>query len=136
MQALSETYRRTAVGMAAALASQGVVLAILLPVRPHLSIATPALVFVVPVVIGVVLGGFWAGALAAVTGFVVYDVFFLPPYGTLTVHADANWLALVVYLIVVLVVAQVVIALDASKTRDGCSSSRRRSSATPESPNF
>jgi two-component system sensor histidine kinase KdpD len=91
------------------------VLAILLPVRPHLSIATPALVFVVPVVIGVVLGGFWAGALAAVTGFVVYDVFFLPPYGTLTVHADANWLALVVYLIVVLVVAQVVIALHAAR---------------------
>jgi two-component system sensor histidine kinase KdpD len=115
MQALNGAYRRAAVGMSAALASQGVVLAILLPVRSHLSIATPALVFVIPVVIGVVLGGFWAGALAAVTGFLFYDIFFLPPYGTLTVHAAANWLALVVYLVVVLVVAQVVIQLHAAR---------------------
>jgi two-component system, OmpR family, sensor histidine kinase KdpD len=115
MQVLNGTYRRVAVGTSAALASQGVVLAILLPVRSHLSIATPALVFVIPVVIGVVVGGFWSGALAAVTGFVFYDIFFLPPYGTLTVHAAANWLALVVYLVVVLVVAQVVVQLHAAR---------------------
>jgi two-component system sensor histidine kinase KdpD len=80
----------------------------MLPFRSHLSIATPALVFVVPVVIGVVVGGFPAGALASVIGFLLYDIFFLPPYGTLTVHATANWLALVVYVVVGLVVAQVV----------------------------
>ena len=115
MQALNGTYRHAILGVSAALAAQGVVLAVLLPFRSHLSIATPPLVFLVPVIIGVVIGGFWAGALAAVTGFLFYDLFFLPPYGTLTVHAAANWLALVVYLVVVLVVARVVTQLHTAR---------------------
>jgi two-component system, OmpR family, sensor histidine kinase KdpD len=115
MQAFNGTYRRAALGLSLALATQGVVLAILLPVRSHLNIATPALVFVVPVVICVVIGGFWSGALAAVTGFLLYDIFFLPPYGTLTVHAASNWFGLLVYLVVALVVAQVVTALHTAR---------------------
>ena len=66
LQAFNGTYRRAAVGTSAALAAQGVLLAVLLPFRSHLSIATPALVFLVPVIIGVVVGGFWAGAVAAI----------------------------------------------------------------------
>jgi two-component system sensor histidine kinase KdpD len=115
MQALNGIRRQTAGGTIAALAAMGVVLAIMLPFRSHLSIATPALVFVIPVVIGVVVGGFVAGALAAVAGFLLYDIFFLPPYGNLTVHAAANWLALLVYVIVVLVVAQVVTQLNRAR---------------------
>ncbi len=60
------THRRAVVGMTLALATQGALLAILVPFRSHLSIATPALVFVVPVVVGVVIGGFAPGALASV----------------------------------------------------------------------
>jgi two-component system sensor histidine kinase KdpD len=115
MQALNGTYRHAVLGIAAALAAHGAVLAILLPFRSHLSIATPALVFLVPVIIGVVVGGFWAGALAAVTGFLFYDLFFLPPYDNLTVHAASNWLALVVYLVVVLAVARVVTQLHTAR---------------------
>jgi two-component system sensor histidine kinase KdpD len=115
MQALNGTYRHAVLGICAALAAQGVVLAVLLPVRSHLSIATPALVFLLPVIVGVVVGGFWAGALAAVTGFLFFDVFFLPPYGTLTVHAASNWLALVVYLVVVLIMARVVTQLHTAR---------------------
>jgi two-component system sensor histidine kinase KdpD len=106
-------------GALAALATMGALAAVMVPFRSHLSIATPALIFVVPVLIGVVVGGFPAGALAAVTGFVLYDVLFLPPYGTLTVHADANWLALVVYVVVVLVVAQVVTKLHEARDEAG-----------------
>ena len=62
-----------------------------------------------------VVGGFAPGALAAVIGFVLYDLFFLPPYGTLTVHGASNWLALVVYLVVALLVAQVVTNLHAAR---------------------
>jgi two-component system sensor histidine kinase KdpD len=87
----------------------------MLPFRAHLSIATPALVFVVPVIIGVVVGGFASGALVSVSGFLLFDIFFLPPYGQLTVRAPSNWLALVIYLIVVLMVAQVVTRLDAAR---------------------
>src|SRR5580698_2991644 len=115
MQALNGTYRHPVLGIASALAAQGVLLAVLLPFRSHLSIATPALVFLVPVIIGVVVGGFWAGAVAAVVGFLFFDIFFLPPYGTLTVHAPANWLALLVYLVVVLVVTRVVTQLHAAR---------------------
>jgi two-component system, OmpR family, sensor histidine kinase KdpD len=115
LQALNGTYRRAGAGMFAALATQGVLVAVLLPFRSHLSIATPALAFVVPVVIGVVVGEFWAGALAALTGFLLYDILFLPPYNTLTVHGGENWLALIVYLVVVLVVTQVVINLHAAR---------------------
>jgi two-component system sensor histidine kinase KdpD len=115
MHSSKQMYRQTVVGWATGLTTQGIVLAIFLPFRSHLSIATPALVFVIPVVVGVDLGGFASGALTAVTGFVLYDVFFLPPYGNLTVRGGSNWLALVVYLIVVLMVAQVVTKLDTAK---------------------
>lgn len=118
-EGLDAAYRRGAAGALAALASMGALVAAMVPFRSHLSIATPALVFVVPVLIGVVLGGFPAGALTAVTGFVLYDVFFLPPYGTLTVHAASNWLALVVYVVVVLVVAQVVTKLHEARDEAG-----------------
>jgi two-component system sensor histidine kinase KdpD len=109
------TYQRAIVGTAATVAGLLVLLALLLPFRSHLSTATPALVFVLPALIGVVIGGFVPGAIGAVAGFVVYDVFFLPPYNTLTVHSPQNWLALVVYVVVVLVVAQVVAQLKTAR---------------------
>ena len=42
-------------------------------------------------------------------GFFVYDLIFIPPYGTLDVGAAENWVALVVYVVVMLLVAQVVV---------------------------
>ncbi len=102
------TYQRTIVGIVATLAGLGILLAVLLPFRSHLSAALPALVFVVPALFGTVIGGFWPGAIGAVAGFLVYDWFFLPPYNTFTVRSPQNWIALAVYAAVVLVVAQVV----------------------------
>ena len=67
----------TAVGLGAAM----------LPLRSHLSIATTALVLVVPVVAGVVVGGLRAGVTSVAAGFLVYDFAFIPPYYTLTVGA-------------------------------------------------
>lgn len=69
--------------------------------RAHLSIATVALVLVIPVIVGVVAGGAVAGAAATVGGFLVYDLVFIPPYGTLAVGSAQHWVALGVYLIVV-----------------------------------
>jgi two-component system sensor histidine kinase KdpD len=109
------TYQRTVLGIVATLAGLGVLLAVLLPFRSNLSIAIPALVFVVPALLGTVIGGFWPGAVGAVAGFVVYDVFFLPPYDTLTVHSPQNWIALVVYVAVVLLAAQVVAQLQRAR---------------------
>jgi two-component system sensor histidine kinase KdpD len=89
--------------------------AALLPLRSHVNVSTTALVLVVPVVVGAVIGGFTAGAVTVVAGFLIYDFAFIPPYNTLHVGAAENWTALVVYVIVMLLVARIVDALE--KTR-------------------
>ena len=109
------TYQRTVWGIALTLVGLGALLAVLLPFRAHLSIAIPALVFVLPALVGVVIGGFLPGVVGALGGFVVYDLFFLPPYNTLTVRSPQNWIALAVYAVVVLVVSQVVAKLRSAR---------------------
>jgi two-component system, OmpR family, sensor histidine kinase KdpD len=104
---LTKRYRRTIQGVLVTVVGLAAVLVVLVPFRAHLSTAIPALLFVLPALIGVVVGGFFAGAVGALGGFVLYDYYFLPPYNTLTVRSPQNWIALVVYLAVVLVVAQV-----------------------------
>jgi two-component system, OmpR family, sensor histidine kinase KdpD len=80
---------------------------VLLPLRSHLAGATVALVLVVPVVVGVIVGGYTAGIVSVAAGFVVYDFAYVKPYGTLAVGAAQNWVALGVYVLVMLLVAQV-----------------------------
>ena len=101
-------YQRRTVGVVVTLAGLIALLALMLPFRGHLSIAIPALAFVLPAVIGVVMGGFVPGVVGAIGGFLLYDWFFLPPYNTFTVRSPSNWIALAVYAAVVLIVAQVV----------------------------
>ncbi len=91
--------------------------AIMLPLRAHLSVSTAALVLVIPVVLGVVVGGFLAGTLSVIAGFLVYDFAFIPPYGTLNVGTAQNWTALIVYVVVMLLVAQVVARVDAARAQ-------------------
>ncbi len=102
--------RPAVAGVLAALALTAVLTAVLLPLRPQLSGAPSALVLVVPVVVGVSIGGFGVGLLAAGACFLVYDFAFLPPYYTLYVRRDADWVALGVYAAVALIVARVVAA--------------------------
>jgi len=89
--------------------------AMLLPLRAHISVSTAALVLVIPVVLGVVIGGFLAGTLSVIAGFLVYDFAFIPPYGTLNVGTAQNWTALIVYVVVMLLVARVVARVDAAR---------------------
>jgi two-component system sensor histidine kinase KdpD len=90
--------------------------AALLPLRSHVNVSTAALVLVIPVVLGVVVGGFVAGAVSVVAGFLVYDFAYIPPYRTLSVGSAQNWGALVVYVIVMLLVAQVVARVDRARS--------------------
>ncbi len=85
------------------------------PVRSHLSVATTALVLVVPVVAGVVVGGLIGGLVAVAAGFLLYDVVFIPPYYTLSVGAAQNWVALGVYAVVMVLVTQVVAGLGSTR---------------------
>jgi two-component system sensor histidine kinase KdpD len=110
--------KRTVTGTAVALASMAVLTAAMLPLRGSLSIATTALILVVPVVIGVVIGGFAVGVVSVVAGFLVYDFFFIPPYLTLWVGAPQNWAALGVYAVVMLPVARVVAGMNIARSRE------------------
>jgi two-component system sensor histidine kinase KdpD len=110
--------KRTLRGTILALACTAVLVGAMLPLRGSLSIATTALVLVVPVVIGVVTGGFAVGVVSVLAGFLVYDFFFIPPYLTLWVGAPENWAALGVYAIVMVPVARVVANMDASRSKE------------------
>jgi two-component system sensor histidine kinase KdpD len=107
--------RQTSVGSLAAVFLVAGLAAVMVPFRSHLSVATTALVLVVPVVVGVAVGGFVAGIVATGIGFLVYDFVFIPPYYTLTVGAVQNWTALVVYAVVMVVVARVVAQVDSAR---------------------
>jgi two-component system, OmpR family, sensor histidine kinase KdpD len=110
--------KRSVIGTVAALVSMAVLTGAMIPLRGHLSVATTALVLVIPVVIGVVVGGFVAGVLSVAAGFLVYDFFFIPPYLTLWVGRPQNWAALGVYVVVMLPVARVVAGLDAARAKE------------------
>ena len=107
--------KRTVVGTVTALATTAALTVAMLPLRGSLSIATTALILVVPVVIGVVLGGFRAGVLSVIAGFLVYDFFFIPPYQTIWVGAPQNWAALGVYVAVMHPIATVVVGMNAAR---------------------
>jgi len=78
------------------------------PLRSQLSIATTALVFVLPVVAGVAAGGFAAGVVGIVSSFVAYDFVYVRPYYTLQINRSEDWVGLVVYSVVIILVAQLV----------------------------
>jgi two-component system sensor histidine kinase KdpD len=94
----------------AALTVLGVAVAVagMLPVRSSIEISTAALVLVVPVAIGVAVGGFPVAPVGVLTGFVAFDFFFIPPYYTLRVGAAQHWASLGVYTAVGLIVGGVV----------------------------
>jgi two-component system sensor histidine kinase KdpD len=90
--------------------------AALVPLRSRTSIATLALVLVIPVVAGVIAGGFRAGIVSVAAGFLVYDFVFIPPYYTLSVGRLQDWVALIVYVIVMVLVARVVSGVESARS--------------------
>ena len=107
--------RRSLVTSAGAVLLIAGISAALVPARTDLSIATVGLIMVVPVVGAVVAGGYVAGVVAVAAGFLAWDFVFIPPYYTLSVGAAQNWVALGVYAIVMLLVAQVVSGLQKAR---------------------
>jgi two-component system sensor histidine kinase KdpD len=110
------TNRRSLAGAVIALGLDVVLALAMLPLRSHMSVATPALVLVVPVVAGVSVGGFRAGVTGVVAGLLVYDVLFIPPYDSLSVGTAQNWAALGVYVVVMLAVSRVAANLERARS--------------------
>lgn len=107
--------RKTIAGSAAAVALVAAFGAAMFPLRDHLSVATAALVLVVPVLVSVAGSGFVPGVVATATGFLVYDLVFIPPHYTLSVGAAQNWVALGVYAVVMVVASRVVAQLNVAR---------------------
>jgi two-component system sensor histidine kinase KdpD len=97
-----------AAGVLGSLALTALLTLLMLPIRARLDAATSGLVLVIPVVVGVSIGGWIAGVVSVAVGFLTYDFFFIRPYTTLVVSSYQDWITLVVYVAVMLVVARVV----------------------------
>lgn len=78
----------------------------MLAMRRHLNQAHIALAYLLVVQGGSARGGRPLGLSLAAVAFVLFDVFFLPPYGTFTVQDPLNWLVLVSFLVTSIVAAQ------------------------------
>src|SRR5438309_3206026 len=76
--------------------------AALLPVRTHVTRATPALVLVLAVVVAGVVGGSIAAAVTALLAAAAYNLVFIPPFGTFKVNVADDWVALAVVVVVAL----------------------------------
>ncbi len=72
----------------------------LLPARSSLSVASVALLFLVPVVAAALGGGVWPALATAVGADLLVNFFFVPPFHTFAVERRDNLIALVVYLLV------------------------------------
>src|SRR5581483_1352409 len=94
---LDGRFRRMLAGWAVTLVGLAVATAGLVPFRSGITTATAALVLVVPVALGVAVGGFPAVPFGVVAGFLTFDFVFIPPYYTFYVTAGEDWVSLVVY---------------------------------------
>ncbi|MDQ1567292.1 MAG: two-component system, OmpR family, sensor histidine kinase KdpD [Actinomycetota bacterium] len=98
-------------GWVVTVAGLAVATAGLLPFRSDITVATAALVLVVPVALGVAVGGFSAVPVGVAFGFLTFDFFFIPPYSTFYVTEWEDCISLVVYAMVGCTVGGVVAQL-------------------------
>jgi two-component system sensor histidine kinase KdpD len=113
---LPVTRRSVSRGTALGVTWMAVALAVLVPLREHMSRATPALVLVLGVVLAGLLGGSLAAALIAVAAAAALNLAFIPPYGTFKIDAWEDWIALLVFLAVATAVG-LLVALEADRRR-------------------
>lgn len=106
-----ERFERYLVRVLVVLAAIAAIGFALLPLRGHVDRETIGLVLVIPVFAAVAAGGYLAGAVAVVASFLVYDVLFIPPYGSLAIGPGENWVPLAVYTVVILAVARILASL-------------------------
>ena len=79
---------------------------LLLAFRARLDKAHVILVFLLVILGASAAGGRALGVVLSLAAFVIFDLVFLPPYGTLVVRNPLDWLALVAFLVTSVVAAQ------------------------------
>jgi K+-sensing histidine kinase KdpD len=84
----------------------GVATVLLTPFRTHINSTTVALALLLFVLFVATLWGSGPALLASALGMLCFNYFFLPPYGTLTIAALDNWIALAAFLLTAITAGQ------------------------------
>ncbi len=100
MRPLDRLGAHVATGVLVGLALSAVIALILLPLRDHISPATPALALTVAVGASALVGGARAAVVVAVSAALLLDLLFLPPYGVVSVLTLEDTVALATFLLV------------------------------------
>ena len=100
--------RATLWGLVVGVLAVAAATASLLPFRHGISRATPALVFVLPVVAAGLIGRRLAAVATAVAAAAVFSFSFVPPYDHVSIAEPEDFAALIVFLVVALVVGALV----------------------------
>jgi two-component system sensor histidine kinase KdpD len=87
-------------GLAAAAACLTALSVLFAPHRDAVSLASIALLYLVPVVTAAIIGGVWPALAAVIGADLLVNFFFIPPYHTFLVESRDHVIALVVYLLV------------------------------------
>ena len=95
-------------GYALALLAVAATTALLAAAQPYLEPPIDALIFLLTVGVVTSLSGLGPGIVSAVTAFLAFNYFFLPPTLTLIVHQTQDVLALIAFLIVAVAISQLV----------------------------
>jgi len=80
--------------------------ALLYPFREMISLAVVAVVYLVPVTIGAAWWGLGPGVASAVVAFLAFNYLFIQPYYTFNVHNPGDWVVLVAFLAVAVVISE------------------------------
>jgi two-component system sensor histidine kinase KdpD len=89
---------RVVAGFVTALAGIALAVTLFLPYRDQITPLSKGFGFLIVVVAAAAVGGLWPGVVASVAGFVVFNYFFLPPYGTFRIGRLEDVVVLFVFL--------------------------------------
>lgn len=93
-------------GYLIAVAGTGMVIGVLKLFTGHVNTITVALALLLVVLFVATWWGARPAVAASLLGVLCFNFFFLPPYGTLTIAAPDNWIALVAFLVTAITVGQ------------------------------
>jgi two-component system sensor histidine kinase KdpD len=108
--------RRGWAGLAVAAAGLAGLTALLAPARVEVSLASVALLYLVPVVAAAAIGGVRPALAAAITADLLVNFYLIPPYHTFVVESRDHVIVLIVYL---LVAAAVSVAVEVAARQRG-----------------
>lgn len=106
-----------------AIVAVAAITALLVVLQPWIDPPIDALIFLLTVGVVTSLGGLWPGIVSAVTAFLAFNYFFLPPTQTLIVHQTQDILTLIAFLIVAVAISQLV---DRAQSSARAASARER----------